>query len=421
MSRSKIKENIILQDIIIDRETVRYKFSVSAGLRPYFTTDEMYVRYDRDVSCVPPSIMAIPFVSSVIALTWLTDSILWVNEIDETFYNSIKELKRAYQELYSYYPLGGRFVAAYRRSNAVEDSASSQALLLFSGGIDAHTSYIRNINKQLLLCNIQGWLHTPDADSEAQKADFRDVEHFAEMHSNECSLIKSNFALLVDARYFAKHITPRLHDSWWHGFQHSMAFIAIAIPIAYIKGICEILIASSHSIGGKGVCASYPTTDTEFRFAKNGYTTHDGFELTRQDKVRLLVEHQKKTGKAYPIRVCSFNDHNCCVCPKCFRSIMGIIAEGGEIEKFGFNIDGNKKSFFENYIRHHYIEFGIDREAALFWPEIRQRMRQNYEQITEKELVDWFCSTDFVKQRKEAVLKYRITNFFPLLIKKFKS
>ncbi len=421
MGRHKIKENLILQDIILDRNTVRYKFSVSAGLRPYFTTDEMYVRYDRDVSHLPESILVIPFVGSIIALTWLTDSILWVKEIDDTFYHSIKELKRAYQELYPHYPLGGRFVAAYRKPNVVENEEYSQSLLLFSGGIDAHTSYIRNINKHLLLCNVQGWLHTPDAESEAQKADFRDIKYFAEIHSNECSLIKSNFALIVDARYFAKHISSRLHDSWWHGFQHSMAFISIAIPIAYIHGICELLIASSHSIGAKGICASYPTTDTEFRFARNGYVTHDGFELTRQDKVRLLVKHQQATGKPYPIRVCSFNDHNCCVCSKCFRSIMGIIAEVGEIEKFGFDIPGNKKAFFENYIKHHYIEFGIDREAALFWPEIRRRIRQNYELIADKELVDWFCSTDFVKQRKKAVLKYRITNFFPLLIKKLKS
>ena len=320
----KAKESIILTNIVVQENEVKYLFTVTSGLQAYFTTNEMFVSYDRNVSDIPKSILAIPFVGSVIALTWLTDSILWVNEIDDTFYKSLRNLKISYQELYPYYQFGGRFVAAYRINNEIKETQSSQnkAILLFSGGIDAHTSYIRNKSKRPLLCNIQGWLESTSATSKAQIQDFNDIENFCKEENLVPLLIKSNFAKLIDVGYFDKHLRKQLHDSWWHGFQHSMSFISIAIPIAYLCDIKEIIIASSHSIGSKGICASYPTTDTEFRFAQTGYTTHDAFELTRQEKVKVIVEYQKTLNRAYPIRVCSFNDHNCGVCPKCFRTIL---------------------------------------------------------------------------------------------------
>jgi hypothetical protein len=419
----KTKESIILTDIVVQGREVHYLFTVTPGLQPYFTTNEMFVSYDRNVSDIPKSILAIPFVGSVIALTWLTDSILWVNEIDDTFYKSLRNLKISYQELYPYYQFGGRFVAAYRINNEIKETPSSlnNAILLFSGGIDAHTSYIRNKFKKPLLCNIQGWLEKPSSTTKAQSQDFKDVENFCKGENLSPVLIKSNFAKLIDIRYFDKHLRKKLHDSWWHGFQHSMSFISIAIPIAYLYGIKEIIIASSHSIGSKGICASYPTTDTEFRFADTGYTTHDAFELTRQEKVRVIVDYQKSLDKPYPIRVCSFNDHNCGVCPKCFRTILEIISECGDVSNFGFNVPDDMVSYYDSYIKTHYIEFGIEREALLFWPDIKKRILDNYEFIKYKDFVDWFLNNDFVKQRKKAVIRYRIKNLFPLIFRKVKE
>lgn len=416
-------KGILLKNIYVVGETVKYKFEVSERLRPYFNTNEMFVKYDRSVEDVPQSILVIPFVGSVIALTWLIDSVLWVNEIDETFYCALKDLKVAYQELYPHFRFGGRFVSAYRRVNKIHKAVNEkgEALLLFSGGIDAHVSYINNIEKYPLLCNIQGWLKNPDSTSEAQLADFKDITSFANKRGLETGLIKSNFAILINPDKFRDNVGKKVGDSWWHGFQHSMAFISIAIPLAYTTGRNEIIIASSHSLGSKGICASYPTTDTEFKFAEGGYTTHDAFEMTRQDKVRKLVEYQKTTGEPYPIRVCSFNDHNCGVCPKCFRTILEIISEKGDIEQFGFYKPVNMKEYYENYINSHFIEFGIDREAFLFWPEIKKKIKENYEEIQEKEFVDWFLCTDFVKARKNAVRKYRVHNFSKLAIKKLKN
>ncbi len=78
--------DIQLHEIIVSKNIVRYRFSVSDNLKKFFTTDEMFVCYNQDVSDLPESILIIPFVGSIIALTWLTDSTLWVKEIDESYY-----------------------------------------------------------------------------------------------------------------------------------------------------------------------------------------------------------------------------------------------------------------------------------------------------------------------------------------------
>lgn len=99
---------------------------------------------------------------------------------------------------------------------------------------------------------------------------------------------------------------------------------------------------------------------------------------------------------------------------------MGIIAEGGEIEDFGFHIPGDKVDFYKEYVKNHYIEFGIAREAKYHWPDIKKRIAENRDRIKEPELVEWFLNTDFVRDRKRAVLKYRTTNFPRLLYKRLK-
>lgn len=47
----------------------------------------MFLEYNYDISDIPNSILAIPFVSNVIPLVWITDSTILINELDESFMN----------------------------------------------------------------------------------------------------------------------------------------------------------------------------------------------------------------------------------------------------------------------------------------------------------------------------------------------
>lgn len=408
-------DGVILRQINVDKNYVEFKFEARGKLKDYFTTDTMFIEYNTDVSEVPKSILTIPFVSSILPLMWLTDTVLWVEEIDRTFYDATYKIKEAYQNLYNYYPLKGNFISA-RYANNVYD-VQRESLILFSGGMDAHTTYIRHIETNPILCNIQGWYKSLEDTDKAADADYRDISKFAEVENRQFEYVKSNFAVLINAKWFDKNITKKLGDTWWHGFNHSMGFISIAIPLAYKFGVKNVYIASSVPMGEYVHCASYVSTDGEFKFAEYGGCIHDGSELTRQDKAHIIVEHAKKLDRDYPIRVCSFNDKNCCACDKCMRSVLGITAEGGDVRKFGFNIEESLKDFYEKEMEKNMVLHRVEGEGSLHWPAIRKRMKENYDTFNDeqKEFVDWFNTYDFMGKRKKSIWKYRFKNFFKII------
>ena len=415
------KESVRLNKIEVEKNIIKYKFSVSCGLSKYFNTNEMFVEYQEDIDLndIPESILVIPFVSSVLPLMWLTDSIMWIKSIDKTFYRSLKRVKDSYQEIYDYYPLKGSLISANFEINNLKKERES--LVLFSGGLDAQTTYLRHKDENPLLFNIQGWykINTSEKSVVADK-DIKDITVFSEREKLDFLYAKSNFATLINVKYFKRKIEKKLKDNWWHGFQHSMSFISISIPLCFKYGIEKIYIASSFALGDEGRCASYPTTDGEFEFANFGYVIHDGFELTRQEKVSFIVQHQKKINKEYLLKVCTFNEENCLRCEKCIRTILGIIAENGDLKKFGFNINGSVLEHFKDVFEKDIIYFDVAGENQKHWVHIKQKMKDNYPYISHKDVVDWFLSTDLVNKRKKKVFEYRRKNFFNLLIKKIK-
>ena len=412
--------DIILTEIERKGQLVNYHFTTSREIEKYFTTNTLFVEYDRDVSDVPDSILAIPFVSSLLALSWVLDCNLWVREIDKTFYDSVPRIREAYREIYDHFPLKGRFAPAILTRNELLTSVANptEAILLFSGGADCQATFIRNLSKSPMLCNIQGWYNSLDDTDVAADADKRDITRFAGEYKVPTCFVRSNFAKVISGE-FDRRFAKKIGDTMWHGFLHSMAFIGIAIPVAYQAGIKEILIASSLTIGLNFYCASNLTTDSEFCFAHDGFTTHDGFELNRQGKMEVIVKHQQATGKPYFMRVCSFNDHNCCECEKCFRTILGIVAEGGNIADFGFNIEGSLKDHWVGVLNRRAGLMSFKSEKFIHWPHIKKRMRENYDIIQDKEFVDWFMSFDFDKAKREGLIKYYRQNFFSILKRKF--
>lgn len=414
-------DGILLKEIEVRGSRVDYHFQVTGILKPYFSTDTMYIQYQEDMTMVPKSILVAPFIANIIPLMWVTNTVMWVEEIDKTFYDSILRLYDAYQRLYSHYPLKGNLVPARFVEN--ELNVKRETLLLFSGGLDANCTYVRIHDKKPLLFNIQGWYKSLTDVDKAAEADIRDVASFAQKEDVDCTYAKSNFAVVVKESEWAKNIHPKFGDSWWHGFNHSMAFISIAIPLAYLRGIKTIYIASSVPMGEYCMCASHVTTDSEFRYAGTGCCVHDGSELSRQDKVRTVVEYQKKTSRPYQIRVCSFNDHNCCECEKCFRTVLGLVAEAVNVRDFGFNMEKPLKEHWEDVMYRRAGLMSFKSEKVLHWPYIIGRMKVNYESMTkeQQEFVDWFLNFDFDKAKKEGMKRYYRQNFFSILKRKTKA
>lgn len=368
MAKFTKHENIIIRDVKVQGGLVSCRIETTPGIKRFFNTDYFFIDYQQDMTSVPISILSCPFVANFLALAWVTDATIWVDEIDKTFYRCLSRVREAYQDMYGKYPLKGRIVPSKIIANVVDGNKS---ILLFSGGADCHASFIRNINKSMILCNIQGWFKRLEDKDPVAEADYKDIDRFANTFQLPFQYVRSNFAQVVNAREFDKRYQTKLGDSLWHGFLHPMAFISIAMPLGWLLKAPEIIIASSLTVGLNYLCASTSTTDSEFEFATNGIVLHDGFELDRQGKLHTIADFQKKLGRPYEIRVCSFNDHNCCECEKCFRTVLSLVAENVSPADFGFFHNGTLKQHWQDVLNKRIAMMGFVSESVVHWPYIK--------------------------------------------------
>ena len=97
-----MSEQIVVKTITIASHRIEISFDFTEGLSPYFDSGQrtFWQEYTEDMSGVPSSIAIIPFVCNVLPLVWITDSVLKLPELDETFSDSIKEFKQGYMDMY---------------------------------------------------------------------------------------------------------------------------------------------------------------------------------------------------------------------------------------------------------------------------------------------------------------------------------
>ena len=105
---------------------------------------------------------------------------------------------------------------------------------------------------------------------------------------------------------------------------------------------------------------------------------------------------------------------------KYFHTILGIIAEGGNIRDFGFNIEGSLRDHWVDVLGRKAGLMSFKSEEFIHWPHIKRRMLENYENIEDKEFVDWFLNFDFDKAKRQGLIRYYRQNFFSILKRKLK-
>ena len=379
-------------------------FDVSDGLKHFFLPEHhFFLEYTFDITDVPKSVLIIPTLLNLLPLSWLTDSVIWIDEIDSEFYENIFRLKEAFREFYPDYKFRGSLIAARQVHNSVEPKR--EALQLFTGGIDATATLIRIRSLNPVLLNTNGWYRENASEiNEVYDADFSAITQIAEHNGLEAYFVKSNFATFIKAGQINKQFGRKVKNTWWFGFQHSLAFLGCAMVAAYHFQVRKVFIASSYTFGQYVVCVSDPRIDTCIRCAGIS-TVHDGYELSRQEKVRLIVQAHTENHQTQSLRVCSFNTHNCCKCEKCLRTMLALASEGAkDLRQYGFN---TKSSLLENV--REFIETSameLDTAHAVFWKDIIMRMGENYEILQYKDVYDYLRDIDFVSARKKAVLRH---------------
>ncbi|MBR3299590.1 MAG: hypothetical protein IKI64_10405 [Clostridia bacterium] len=329
---------IKLDKILKHDKTISYEYSVSDDLRKFFNFDKSFViDYPESVESVPDAIAAVPFVCNVLPIIWLADAKLIVNELDKAFFECIQEVRKGYESMYPETSFGGTIEVSAVLDCVSPFSNGPKSALFYSGGVDSMDSLIRHLDEKPDLISI--WGSDISYDNEAGWKLLRSALVEA---SNKYDLnifdIRSRFREFDKEGFLSQCYSAQLQRNYWYGIKHGLALLGHAAPYAYLHGTTMIYIASSNCPqDGMVRCASDPRTDSRVKFS-NCSVFHDGYECTRQDKLRNIVQYNLGETDILPLHVCweTQTGVNCCVCEKCYRTMTGLIFENADPVHYGF-------------------------------------------------------------------------------------
>lgn len=331
-------KSISIERVHVEGALISVRFSVSAGLQPYFSDEKSFVaEYSESLNDVPVSIAVIPFIADVLPIVWLSDAELVVPELDQTFYESISEIKQGYETISPMLSFRGKISVKKVVTNDYVPSA--ECGVFFSGGLDAYATLLMHISERPRLISLWG-SDVKLTDEKGWSCVRQNVEAVAREFQLEPPIfVKTNFrTAIVEQR--CEDLVTASPDQYWHGYQHGLAIIGHAAPVAYKYHMRVVYIASSFSVHTpkRVICASDPRIDNHVRFAATK-VSHDLYDYTRQEKAGLLVRSVQKLHKRIQLHVCwiSGGGKNCCHCEKCYRTIFELLAEGANPAEYGFD------------------------------------------------------------------------------------
>lgn len=389
---------IVTKTKIYDNK-IEYKYEVIGEWKKYFKFSEEYViEYSKKIDIENTSLANVPLITNFLPIAWVLDAEIEIEELDKNFYDSINDFKKGYIDMYP----SIEFKGGLKVRNIIDNSQNNKntkkkPAVFFSGGVDAYQTLISHLKEEPLLLTIWGAdIHLEDTDGWANVK--KHTKSVANDHQLDYLFVKSTFRMVIDEGALTTLVWDRAHDGWWHGFQHGLALLGHIAPYVSIGNISVNYIASSFTIADKGrvTCASDPTIDDFVKFASSK-VIHDGYDYSRQEKIANITQFIKQNNSDIKLRVCwkSSGGKNCCRCEKCYRTILGILAEGGKPVQYGFNY--NKKNFKMMMID---LRTKTIVSKNLRYKYIQDHLRKNMKvEEVDKNLI-WFYNLEFDNKEK---------------------
>ncbi|GHT97310.1 hypothetical protein FACS1894142_1550 [Spirochaetia bacterium] len=389
-----------------------YDFCVTADLQRYFNPEEeFFIEYDCDITPVPDSILVIPFLCNVLPIAWVLNASVYAEEVDKSFYESIPNFKQGYIKMYPAVNFMGNLIVNKIIKN-MNNQLPGKNLAFFSGGVDAFNTLINHYKEKPVLMtlwgsdvffdDVQGW-------NNVKEHVISTAMHFG----LEYICIKTNFRKFLNEGALSKFIIEKAGDEWWHGFQHGIGIIAHAAPAAYLYNTEVIYIASSYAWKdiGKVTCASDPAIDNHVRIA-NSKVVHDGCEFNRGEKIKNICDFAKRENCDIKLRVCyqSSGGKNCNRCEKCYRTTLGILAEGYNPNDFGLLYNKHHGRKIKNAITY---KLPFSKIIISIWENIAERLALREDVLKNNPELKWILKVNFNTINKNPIkIVYRITRRF---------
>lgn len=371
---------------------VDFDYSISQELVCLFDTKyQFYYEYMFDIDCslIPDSILNVPFVMNIMPLIWISNSVLQVKVLDRQFYDCLENIKQGFQKVYPKVNFSGKLLVDKLEDNSYLTYGKST--IFFTGGVDATASLINNLSKEPQPFYILG-ADVRLEDTDNIKAAERDVSNNAEKFGLPCKFIRSSVRFFYDGVKLTDVYEKQLKDSWWHGAQHSIGMLSLMAPYAYVEKIETCIIAASFTKESEGKinCVSFPFIDEALCFG-NTKCYHDGYDMTRQDKINLIADYGKKNKIDMMLRVCFSpqKGQNCNYCEKCMRTIMALTVANVVPDNYGFKVNPDVYAYIHEYLSTHLLYH------TAHWKAIRAEFQKDKKKWMHNTDVAWILNFKF--------------------------
>lgn len=157
-------KKLILTNWEIKNNRIEYFFNYPSQVAKYYKDKEhtsLFIEYPNscDLSKIPVSVLMIPFVSNMLTMTMLLGISIEVPELDQEFYNSLKDIKASYKKMFPYINFNFDVKVKTLVNNQIKNTTLKESLF-FTGGLDATSGFIELLNsslhENLTLINIWG-------------------------------------------------------------------------------------------------------------------------------------------------------------------------------------------------------------------------------------------------------------------------
>lgn len=385
-----------IKSVNVHAGRLEVKFECKGAIRNYFVTDKFYVEYKgEDIEQVPEHILNIPFLATVAPLTWANQAILQVETIDENFLKSLQKACVALQRFYPKMTFTNNLIAD-KIVPQEKPGVNSKAMVLFSGGIDSLATFIRHKTEKPIIVTVHG----PDiltTDYSAWTEKIRGFPEFAEANCTRFRIVRSNFYEMLE-RVILRSYNKKLDGDWYVKVMFGLSLLGLCSPLTYVHNVDRLYIASSYDVYYNEPCGSTPEVDNNISWG-NTRCIHDGFELTRQQKIQKIAEYVKENKINLPIKVClEQKGYNCSSskCHKCVWTISGLIVAGLNPNDHQFNVDSKTLIEIKDSLMNGM--YFADRRRY-WWREIQTVAKQieNSVDLEFEEYVEWLKNVQIEK------------------------
>lgn len=414
---------ITVSKIEVAQNQLRVSFDCKGQIRKFFIENKFIAEYDIPVEKVPEAILIIPFLATISPIAWANQAEVLVETVDATFLSSLNLVKKTLQKFYPQMKFTGNIKAENVLSPCVE--ARTRRMMLFSGGIDSLTTFIRHQDENPILASVQETDFLKNTKEKAQNIGQTNItmnisskylEDFSSTTKSENRIIVSNFISVPDNCMLGIY-QKQLSGGWYTRVMHGLAFTGLCAPLAYIEKVDKLYIASSFTADTQIPWGSHPDIDNNIKWTGTR-VEHDGYELSRQDKIFLIADYIKNKKPEPQIRVCQSGsklDENCSRCEKCSRTILGLELAGVDPNKHGFSVDAETFSYIKKNLEDRTWRFGDGQ--VYVWTDL-QKHASNAKEIPHHEaraLIDWLRNLDVESLRVKPSRPKLADPFFKML------